>query len=164
MARDRDFGDVFDFSTMTDDEIYDVVVQELSETPELDAGWIDVTVRDGRVTLSGRVATDGEAQVAEKVLVEVLGVPNVVNELVVDELHRGELPEAVDDELAVEGEMDEQLGEVNDSQSDTAQHLVEDLEAETYGTHDAGTAIQDGTAYVPPDRVIPEGYESREDH
>lgn len=160
----RDFGDVFDFSTMTDDEIYDVVVQELSETPGLDAGWIDVTVKDARVTLSGRVATDGEVQVAEKLLVEVLGVPDVVNELVVDELHREANPEAVDDELAMEADMDSQLGDVDDSQSDTAQHLVENLEAETYGTHDPGTAIQDGTAYEPPDRVIPGGYESRENH
>jgi hypothetical protein len=164
MARDRDFGDVFDFSTMDDDEIYDVVVQELSETPGLDAGWIDVAVKEGRVTLSGRVATDGEAQVAEKLLVEVLGVPDVVNELVVDELHRESNPEAVDDELAMEDDMDSQLGDVNDSQSDTAQHLVENLEAETYGTRDPGTAIQDGTAYEPPDRVIPGGYESRENH
>ena len=163
MARD-DFGDVFDFATMTDDEIYDVVVQELNETPGLDAGWIDVTVKEGRVTLSGRVATDGQAQVAEKLLVEVLGVPDVVNELVVDELHRESNPEAVDDELAFEDDMDSQLGDVDDSQSDTAQHLVENLEAETYGTRDPGTAIQDGTAYEPPDRVIPGGYESRENH
>jgi hypothetical protein len=164
MARDRDFGDVFDFSTMSDDEIYDVVVQELSETPGLDAGWIDVAVKDGRVTLSGRVATDGEAQVAEKLLVEVLGVPDVANELVVDELHRDSAPQAVDDELAMEDDLDPQLGDVDDNQSDTAQHLVENLEAETFGTRDAGTAIQDGTSYDPPDRVIPGGYDSREDH
>ena len=53
-----DFG-AFDFSTMTDDEIYDLVVQHLGEYPELDLGWIEVRVRDGHVTLSGSVSSDG---------------------------------------------------------------------------------------------------------
>ena len=30
----RSTGDIFDFSGMTDDELYDVVVQELREHPE----------------------------------------------------------------------------------------------------------------------------------
>jgi hypothetical protein len=160
----RDFGDVFDFSTMTDDEIYDVVVQQLQEYPNLDAGWVDVAVREGRVTLSGRVGTDAELQIAEQVLVEVLGLTDVVNELVVDELHRNTLPEAIDDALAEEDEADDQLGGANDQQSDTAAHLVEDLEVETFGTRDVSAAIEEGTAYNPPDRVVPDGYGSGEDH
>jgi hypothetical protein len=160
----RDFGDVFDFGTMTDDEIYDVVVQQLQEYPNLDAGWVDVAVREGRVTLSGRVGTDAEMQVAEKVLVEVLGLTDVVNELVVDELHRNTLPEAVDDALAQEDEADDQLGGTQSQQSDTAAHLVADLEAQTFGTRDMSAAIEEGTAYNPPDRVIPDGYASGESH
>ena len=163
-ARGRDFGDVFDFDTMTDDEIYDVVVQQLQEYPNLDAGWVEVAVRDGQVTLSGRVGTDAEVQVAEQVLVEVLGLTDVVNELMVDELHRNTLPEAIDDSLAEEEEADDQLGGTPSQQSDTAAHLVEDLETETFGSRDPQLAIEEGTAYNPPDRVIGDGYASGESH
>ncbi len=163
MARD-DFSNLYDFATMTDDEVYDVVVQHLREYPEIDAEWIQVNVRDGQVTLSGRVGSDGEVQVAEKILVEILGVEDVVNELVVDELHRGDMPEAADDALTADEEVDDQLGEVSMAHSDTAEHLVEDLEAMAFGTHDVQTAIEDGASYQPPDRPIPDGYGSRENH
>jgi hypothetical protein len=49
-------------------------------------------------------------------------------------------------------------------QSDTAEHLVEDLDAQTYGTHDVGTAVEEGASYEPPDRPVPDGYGSREAH
>ena len=160
-----DFG-TFDFATMTDDEIYDLVVQNLGEYPELDMGWIDVAVRNGHVTLSGRVSSDGEVQIAEKALIDVLGLSeeSFTNDLVVDELHRGEMPEAADDAVTAELETDDQLGSQSFSQSDTAEHLVEDLDALTYGTHDAGAAVQDGASYEPPDRPVADGYGSREDH
>ena len=64
---DRHF-DPYDFTGMSDDEIYDVVVEHLGEYPQLDMGWVDVSVRGGRVTLSGRVASD--AEVAERVRIE----------------------------------------------------------------------------------------------
>ena len=156
-------GDIFDFSGMTDDELYDVVVQHLQEHPEVDAGWIEVRVRDGHVTLAGRVGSDSEVSVAEQVVTEILGL-ELTNELVVDELHRGEMPEAADDAVTADLESDDQLGETQLDQSDTAQHLVEDLDAMTYGTHDVGTAIEEGASYEPPDRPVPDGYRSTENH
>lgn len=160
-----DFG-TFDFSEMTDDEIYDLVVQHLGEYPELDMGWIDVAVRNGHVTLSGSVSSDGEVDIAEQAILDVLGLDQekFTNELVVDELHRGEAPEAADDAVAQDLEVDDQLGEQRQDQSDTAVHLVEDLESETYGTHDVGTAVEEGAAYEPPDRPVPDGYGSRDRH
>jgi hypothetical protein len=160
-----DFG-TFDFTEMTDDEIYDLVVQHLGEYPELDVGWIDVAVRNGHVTLSGRVASDGEVQIAEKAVLDVLGLAqeSFTNDLVVDELHRGELSEAADDAAAEEMEADEQFGSADSSQSDTAEHLVEDLDALTYGTRDTGAAVQEGASYEPPDPPVPDGYGSREAH
>ena len=160
-----DFG-TFDFSTMSDDEIYDLVVQHLGEYPELDLGWIDVTVRNGHVTLAGRVSGDGEVQIAEKALVDVLGLDETqfTNDLMVDELHRGEMPEAADDAVTQDKEVEDQLGETGLDQSDTAQHLVEDLDALTYGTRDAGHAVEEGTSYEPPDRPVPDGYGNRETH
>jgi hypothetical protein len=153
----------FDFGTMSDDEIYDVVIQHLNELGTLDMGWIDVAVRDGHVTLSGRVGTDAEVEVAEKLLVEVLGIEGVTNELIVDELHRTDLPEAADEEVAAEEDADEQMGGGVPNQEDTASHLVEDLEAQTFGTRDMQQAIEEGASYNPPD-LLPDGYGSRENH
>lgn len=160
-----DFG-TFDFSEMTDDEIYDLVVQHLGEYPELDVGWMEVAVRNGHVTLSGSASSDGEVQIAEKALLDVLGLPqeSFTNDLVVDELHRGEAPEAADDAVAADREADDQLGGHDHGQSDTAEHLVEDLDALTYGTHDVGEAIEEGASYEPPDRPVPDGYGSLDDH
>ena len=157
-------GDIFDFSGMTDDELYDLVVQELREHPEVDAEWIQVGVKDGRVTLSGRVGSDGEVSVAEQVVTEILGLTDFTNELIVDELHRGETPEAADDAVMQELEADAQYGASSDNQSDTAAHLVEDLDAQTYGTHSVTNAIDEGATYIPPDRPTGEGYGSRESH
>jgi len=155
----------YDLTGMTDDEIYDVVVQHLGEYPELDMGWITVTVQGGRVTLSGRVSSDAEVSIAEQALVDVVGVTELSNELIVDELHRGEAPEAADDAIVQDAEVDDQLGEPNlQYQSDTAAHLMEDVEQQTYGTHDMGTAIQDGTPYEPPYRPVADGYGNREAH
>ena len=161
----QDFDELFfDFSSMPDEDIYDVVVQHLREYPNLDAGWIDVSVKDGFVTLSGRVGTDGEKQVAEKVVAEVLGIQSFANELLVTETHRGDAPEAADDAAAADEEVEEQLGEPDANQSDTAEHLVQDLDTQTYGTHDMGEAIEEGATYIPPDRPIPDGYDSEEQH
>lgn len=157
-------GDVYDFDNMTDDEIRQVVVEHLREYPNLDAGWIDVAVKDGFVTLSGRVGTDGEVQVAESVIGDVLGLESYANELVVDELHRGERSEAADEAVVQDEEVEENSGEPARNQSDTAAHLAENLEDEMYGTHDVGEAIQDGLPYVPPDRPTSDGYDSRENH
>jgi len=156
-------GDIFDFSGMTDDELYDLVVQHLREHPEVDEGWIQVGVKDGHVTLSGRVGSDSEVSVAEQVVTEILGL-ELTNELIVDELHRGEMPEAADDAVMQDLEVDAQYGESNENQSDTAAHLVEDLQAQMYGTHSVTEAVNEGAAYEPPDRPIGEGYGSRESH
>lgn len=160
----RDFSGPYDLSDMSDEELRALVVQELHEYPNIDADWIEVDVRDGVVTLSGAVGTDAEKQVAEKVVADVIGVERYVNELVVSELHRQELPEAADEAITADREADEQLGGGTDQQSDTAAHLVDDLETQTFGTHDMQEAIQEGATYIPPDRPIPEGYGSEEEH
>jgi hypothetical protein len=160
----RDFGDVFRTQDMTDGELEQLVTEQLREYPNIDAGWIDVSVRDGVVTLAGTVGTDGEKQVAEKVVAEVIGVPTYVNELVVDALHRAEVPEEIDEAVAFEEELDDHLGGDTRQQSDTAAHLVEDLEGEAFGTRDMQQAIQEGSTYIPPDRPLPDGYRSEENH
>jgi hypothetical protein len=161
----RDFGgDLYDFRNMTDDEVRDVVLDHIREQSNLGSDDIDVTVRNGTVTLAGRVGTDAEIQVAEEIVHDVLGIDTYSNELVVDELRRGTAPEAADDEVAMIQETDDEIAGAELYQSDTAEHLVEDLEGETNGTHDVSRAIRDASAYKPPDGPVGDGYGSREDH
>jgi hypothetical protein len=160
----RDFDRMLDTEGLSDDELYDLIIQQFNEQPELDTGWIDVSVRNGLVTLSGRVGTDSEVRTAENILSDVLGIREFANELIVDELHREMAPEAADDAAAADREVDDQRGERNMSTEDSAQHLIEDLDGQTFGTHDLQSAIQDGIPYVPPDRPMADGYGSGEDH
>jgi hypothetical protein len=157
-------GEPFDPGALTDDELYEVVLERLREHPGIDAESIDVAVSGGEVTLAGRVGSDGEVEVAGQLLSDVLGVPRLRNELVVDVLRRGEMPEAADDAVRADLEVDDQAGEGSPEQSDTAAHLSPDLEAETFGTHDASQAVEEGATYVPPDRPRGDGYGSRERH
>lgn len=161
----REFGgDLYDFQNMTDDELRSVVIEHLREQVNLDADQIDVIVRAGRVTLEGRVGTDDEFQVAGETVDDVLGLDDYSNNLVVDPLYRGLEPIAADESAIVPGAGEDDLGGFDLQQSDTAEHLVEDIESETLGTHDTIRAIRDASSYSPPDNPVGDGYGSREDH
>lgn len=164
MAREHG-GELYDLEQLSDDELRGLILQQLGEHPNVDPDWIEVDVRDGFVTLTGRVGTDREVHLAEQIIHDVIGIQKYSNELLVDELHRPDLPEAVDEEVAEENATDGlRPGTAEQQHSDTSAHLAEDLEAETYGTHDMGKAVEEGTPYIPPDRPTGEGYRSGEDH
>lgn len=163
MARERG-GDLFDFENMSDDEIRDVILEQLREYPNLSADDVDVIVRDGHITLSGRVGTDAEAQVAVALLDDVLGLDDYTSELMVGEQGRFELPEAVDDAEIANEEADDVLDPEDDQQSDTAEHLAADDRTQLYGTQDMNEALREGASYSPPDRPVSDGYDSRENH
>jgi hypothetical protein len=162
----REFDDLYDLNNLDDNEIKDLVLQELHEYPDIDPDLVQVDVQGGAVRLSGRVGTEQEVQTVEQVVTDVLGIQNVNNELVVDEVVRGQRSEAADDAFIEDIEADPQLGvgAGAGNTSDTAQHLVEDLEAEQFGTHDPQHAAESGTTYEPPDRGIQQGTYSRENH
>src|SRR5688572_33493490 len=105
-----DFEDLYDLDNLSDEDLRDLVRQELSEYPEIDTDLVDVQVVDGRVQLSGRVGTEQELQQIEHVITDVIGLSAVDNEMVVDELVRGEMPEAADDAAAYEMSVDPQMG------------------------------------------------------
>jgi hypothetical protein len=130
----------------------------------LDVDLIEVTVRNGHVTISGRVGTEQEIQQVEHVLTDVLGVESVSNELVIDELARGERSEAWDEAAVEEGLGNPQQTEGTLRTSDEASHLTENLEAEQYGVDDPSEANKRGVTYEPPVRPVREGTESREQH
>jgi hypothetical protein len=160
----RDYENIDDLESLPDDELRAVIVERLSEYPELDVDLVDVRVEDGQITLSGRVGTEGELQQFEHVVTDVLGLTAVSNEIVVDELVRADYPEAAD-EAAVQRAMDEgPTGGHADRTSDTADHLLVDTAAEQFGTDDVGEAIERGYSYEPPTGPIQEGTESRETH
>jgi hypothetical protein len=91
-------------------------------------------------------------------------VDQVANDLVVDELVRGARSEGADDAWIEENEADPQIGTQGPRTSDTAAHLIEDTQAEHFGTHNVQEAIERGTAYEPPDRIVQQGNTGLEEH
>jgi osmotically-inducible protein OsmY len=70
----------------TDDEITDQVLVKLASDPDLGGIKFEITVKQGAVTLKGKVRNDKQKVKAEKVTKKVKGVTSVVNELVISPL------------------------------------------------------------------------------
>src|SRR4051812_1019365 len=98
----RDYENLHNIDELDDRELRDLVREQLAQHTGLDIDDITVHVNDGRITMSGRVGTDGERRIAEHVLTDVLGVMDFTNDLVVDSNRRAESPMAIDDHLADE--------------------------------------------------------------
>ncbi len=67
----------------TDDRIFDQVRMRLATDADVKGGNFDVNVKDGVVTLKGRVDTEKGKSRASKLAKKVKGVKQVDNELVV---------------------------------------------------------------------------------
>jgi len=161
----RDFENMDDVDDLDDDELRRLVRDRLSEHRGLDLADITVTVHDRVVALDGRVGTDGERRIAERIVTDLVGLSDVHNNLIVDSLRRAESPEAVDDHLADEDEHSGLLlGDRAVPLSPEAEHLQEDLDSRLFGTSDVRNAIQNGTAWIPPTSPTQEGIEGEEDN
>jgi len=66
-----------------DDRIYDQVRMKLANDADVKGGDLVVTVKDGAVTLTGKVDSDRGKKRAESLAKKVKGVKSVDNELVV---------------------------------------------------------------------------------
>lgn len=159
-----DFEDLYDLDNLDDAELYDLILQQMTEYPDLDPDLIDLRVEDGFITMEGRVGTEQELQTFEHILTEVLGIANYSNNLVLDELVRAEHSEGADDAIVEDEEVDAQTGEEGEYTEPSADHLIEDLEGDLYSTHDVHRAIERGESYEPPDRPLQEGSWSEENH
>ena len=159
-----DFENLHDLSDLSDREIRDLVRKQLRAHNGLDTDYITVVVADGAVTLEGRVGTDYERRVAERVLTDTLGIASVKNDLVVQSLHRAESPMDIDDHL-VEEERSEGLllGDRPVPLDPETESMNEDLDARLWGTTDVGRAIADGTTWIPPESPTQEGLEGTGD-
>ncbi len=68
---------------VSDDRITDQVRMKLTTDPDVKGGADDVTVKDGVVTIKGKVDTDRGKSKATKLAKKVKGVKSVDNELIV---------------------------------------------------------------------------------
>ena len=153
----RDYEDLHDLETLDDIELRDLVRERLADNGGVDVDNVTVRVEDGLVRLIGRVGTESELRVAERVLTDVIGVTRYANELVVDALRRSEEPAAADDAAVADAD-DYILGDAPRQVTDEAEHGdIEDLESQMYGTRDVQDAIAEGESYTPPTRATPEG-------
>ena len=154
----RDFEDIHSLDELSDDELRGLVRDRLRDHAGIDVDDISVNVEQGMVRLQGRVGTEAEARVAERVLTDSLGIIEVHNELVVDPIRRAVSPEAIDDHLADEADKAGLLlGELPDGHHPEAEHLAEHLDEKIEGTVDVQRAIEDGEAWIPPESPTPEG-------
>jgi osmotically-inducible protein OsmY len=72
---------LFAQNSRDDDRIYDAVRTKLANDEEVKGGGLDVTVKDGMVTLRGRVHDQKAKDKAEKLTKKIKGVVSVTNEL-----------------------------------------------------------------------------------
>ncbi|MDQ3674663.1 MAG: BON domain-containing protein [Gemmatimonadota bacterium] len=154
----HDYENIDDTADMSDGELRAFVRDRLEEQLSFDPDDVEIAVRNGVVSLSGRVGTESEYRIVEHLLTDVLGLSEVKNELVVDSIRRAESPMAIDehlvDENAHEGLL---LGDRPGTDSPEAAHLREDVRAELFGTADVQKAIEGGIPWSPPDSPTPEG-------
>ncbi|MEO7456417.1 MAG: BON domain-containing protein [Gemmatimonadaceae bacterium] len=154
----RDYEDLHNIESLDDRELRDLVREQLREHTALDIDDITVLASDGRVSLTGRVGTDGERRVAEHVLTDVLGITDYANDLVVDPLRRAESPAAIDDHLADEAERSGTLlGDVAVPLSAESEHLADSVDDDLSGTSDYQKVMEDGMTWNPPSSPTPEG-------
>jgi hypothetical protein len=156
----QDFENVFDLDDLSDEELRGLVRDQLSEYDAIDVDSIIVHVKDGYVTLSGRVGSDSEKQIADHVLSDVIGLETYTNDIFVDPVRRDEEPEAADEAVARAGFRGEDplLGGSDLSQTDDEAIRTNDNDdAALFGTRDMETAMEDGLSWSPPDEPTPEG-------
>ncbi len=156
----QDFENVFDLDDLSDAELRDLVHEQLAQDVAIDVDGILVHVKDGYVTLSGRVGTEGEKQIADHVLSDVIGLETYSNDIFVDPIRRDEEPEAADDAVArAASSSDESLlggSDLSDT-DDEAQRASDNDDASLFGTRDIESVMENGVPWIPPNEPTPEG-------
>jgi hypothetical protein len=156
----QDFENVFDLDDLSDEELRDLVRDQLAQDDALDTAGILVHVRDAYVTLSGRVGTEGEKQIADHVLSDVIGLETFSNDLFVDPVRRDEEPEAADEaaaRAASRGEDSLLGGSDLSATDDEAQRATDNDDAALFGSRDIESVMENGVPWIPPDEPTPEG-------
>ena len=161
---ERDYEDIRDTDDLSDNELRAQIRDTFDQQLAFDPNDVDIVVRAGVVSLSGRVGTDEELRIIDRVVSDIVGVKSVRNNVFVDPIRRAESPEPIDEHL-----VDEQLheglllGDVPRPEDPEAQHLRENIRAELFGTTDVQQSISGAIPWNPPDGPTPEGTEGSED-
>ncbi len=158
-----DFENAINLDQLDDAEIRDLVRQRLTEAEDFDVDEVDVSVREGRVRVEGRVGTEEERQNVEQVL-SGFGATDFENNVMVDESRRAERSDSADIAALEDAAVDDELGERGHATSDEAEHLQQDTASEQFGTRDPKKAIEQGMSYTPPDGPMQEGVGPGEQH
>jgi len=160
----EDFDNSDDVQNLSDDELKGYILDELRSRNAFDVEDVAIEVKDGKVTLTGRVGTETELRIIDHVMTDVVSVRSVDNQMVVDENRRAISPEAIDDHLA-----DEEahggllLGDVPRPHSPEAEHLADVGSDDSEGTHDVQESIEMGEPWIPPESPTPEGVAGEEE-
>jgi hypothetical protein len=157
---ERDYEDIREIDELSDNELRALIRDTFDRQLLFDPDDVEVHVHDHVVRLSGRVGTEEELRIAERVVTDIVGVEKIRNNILVDPIRRAESPEAIDEHL-VDEELHEGLilGDRARSEDPEAEHLQEDIRAELFGTADVQEAIEGGIPWNPPDGPTPEGFD-----
>ena len=66
---------------VSDDSLHDLVMRKLADDADVKGGGLDIDVKDGVVTLRGKLESQKQIQKAERLAKKVNGVKKVVNEI-----------------------------------------------------------------------------------
>ena len=155
---ERDYEDIRDTDDLSDNELRALVRDTFDQQVAFDPDDVQISVRSGSVYLSGRVGTEEEFRIIERMVTDLVGLKNLQNDLVVDPIRRAESPEAIDEHLA-----DEQLreglllGDTPRPEDPEVEHVHEDIRSELFGTTDVTSSIANAIPWNPPDGPTPEG-------
>jgi hypothetical protein len=160
---EKDYEDIRATDQLIDNELRALVRDQFETQLAFDPDDIDVSVNAGVVRLSGRVGTEEELRIAERVVTDLVGLKNLQSELVVDPIRRAESPEPIDEHV-----VDEQLhaglllGDAPRPEDPEAEHLQENIRSELFGTTDVQEAISGAIPWNPPEGPTPEGVSGQE--
>jgi len=156
MADDYDNTD--EIENLDDDELGTLVREQLRAQKTFDADYLTVHVKDGKVTVEGRVGNEAELRILDHVLTDSIGLTDVDNEVVVDELVRAESPEPIDEHIVDEREHSGLLlGDMPSQDDPEAEHLRLDRNLNPRATHNVIEATEEGEPWIPPEGPTPEG-------
>jgi hypothetical protein len=155
---EKDYENVSDRDNLTDNELRALVRDGFETQLAFDPDDVDVSVSSGVVRVSGRVGTEAEFRIVERVVTDLVGLDKLKNELVVDPIRRAESPEPIDEHV-VDEDLHEGLllGDRPRAEDPEAEHLRENMRSELFGTTDVREAIGGAIPWNPPDGPTPEG-------
>ncbi|HXN74995.1 MAG TPA: BON domain-containing protein, partial [Gemmatimonadaceae bacterium] len=96
---EKDYEDMRETDELSDNELRALIRDTFDQQLAFDPDDVEVFVRDGVVRLAGRVGTEEELRIVERVVTDLIGLKTVRNNIVVDPIRRAESPEPIDEHV-----------------------------------------------------------------